>query len=249
MIIMNIVAIGGGNKTPIMAEAFLRLDSPNVLIIPSACSTEKSYDKKVAACEQFFNGFGLRYVTLHKLDETPSATKLDEEFGKAHLLYVIGGNSPHMMKTLKEHGSDDAIRTAVARRVTLAGTSAGAILPFQLAHSNPAKKPAEEIWDYEFIDALGIIPAAVTAHADQHDPSPNGLRPDSRFDHFQANFPETIQMGFAIQNGAALVINGSEARVSRSNPDAQIHIVEPAGTQLAADNAQLTAALRQINAI
>jgi peptidase E len=134
----------------------------------------------------------------------------------------------------------------VAREVTLSGTSAGAILPFELAQSNPAKKPAEEVWEYEFIRGLGIIPAAVAAHANQHDKTRDGLRPDSRFEHFHANFPESASIGFAIENGAALVIAGQEAHISRSDPDAQIHIVEHTMTQLAADDTQLTAAIQKI---
>lgn len=220
---MHIVAIGGGDKTPIMRAVTDDLTHPDVLIVPTACSTEKSYERKVSAIQDFFDSFGMPYVVLHEFNEQPTQTKLDHEFGQAALAYVIGGNTPHLLETSRMHGTDIALRQHVSNGLTLAGTSAGALLPFALLHSNPAKKPAEEIWDYTFYEGLGIVPAAVAVHADQYDMTPQGLRNESRLEHFAAHLPQGT-IGYAIENNAALEIRGDTHRVLRSEPNANVYV-------------------------
>lgn len=222
---MNIVAIGGGNKAPIIREIKGDLDRPDTLVIPTACSTLAAHERKAPAAMAFFDEMGLTPTLLHEFGEMPSLTRIQHELGRAGLIYVIGGNTPYLLRTLMAHGTADELRRTVATGTTLAGTSAGALLPFALAHTNPAKKPAEEAWDYRFVGAMGMVPAAATAHADQHDAMPNGMRPDSRYDHFVTHFPDTVHDGFAIDNNAALVIRGLKGFVKRSTSDAEVHHV------------------------
>lgn len=222
---MNIVAIGGGKKEPAIAAARERLESQNVILVPSACSTDTSYARKVGNCATFFTEIGMNVSVLHEFREIPSNTRIEHELGAAALAYVIGGNTPYMMRTLAEHGSDDAIKRFIEQDKTIAGTSAGALLPFEIGQSCPARRPAEEDWEYAYVKMLGSVPAAAVVHADQHDPTLRGLMPGSRLDNIMSAFPEGARAGFAIDNGAALLIHGNTATIQKVSSEADVHFL------------------------
>lgn len=70
---MKIVAIGGGEKTAAVTHALeLTGDSrPSVLLNPSAASTERSYERKVAALSAYFGELGVKAAVLHEFGEQP----------------------------------------------------------------------------------------------------------------------------------------------------------------------------------
>lgn len=209
---MKIVAIGGGEKTPAITHALdlTGQTRPNILLIPSASSTPTSYEKKSKLYTDYFDGLGISTSLLHEFGEDPSANRIEHEIGRAALIYTIGGNSPYMLATMRRHGTDVALGNAIRGGKVHAGLSAGALLPFELALSNPAKKPEIEEWDFEYLAMLGLVEGAVTVHADKHDKTPNGPRSDSRYEALVRTFPQSVDHGYAIDNDAALVINDDE---------------------------------------
>jgi peptidase E len=222
---MNIIAIGGGDKKPAVQRGLDLSDGcSRVLIVPTAASTEGAFDRKVPAALEFFEELGAAPAILHRFEETPTKTQIEHEIGRAGLIYTIGGNTPNMLKTMSEHRSDHAIEQAIRAGKVHAGTSAGALLPFKILHSNVAKHPSKEEWDFAYLNGLGIIDAAATAHADQHDPTPYGLRPDSRLEALMATFPESAQIGFGIENGAAAIF-GERPEIIQARPDAVVHLI------------------------
>ena len=235
---IKIVAIGGGNKDKAIEHALTMsgAEKPSVLLIPSAASNVNSYGRKVPVLTEYFQSLGVDVNVLHEFGEDPSATKIAHELGRNSLIYTIGGSSPHMLRTMARHGTDVAVADAIRGGTVHAGLSAGALLPFELAHSNTSVKPSSEDWDYQYLDMLGIIPGVATAHADQHDPTPHGDRPDTRLGALVATFPENATTGYAIDNGAALIFNGinppevirsvaeSKARTVHRTPDGSIQI-------------------------
>ncbi len=223
---MRIAAIGG-DKAPAIKTLSQSMDNANVLVIPSACSTPKSYDRKVAACVAFFESQNMQPTVLHALNETPSKTKIDHEIGSTGLIYTIGGNTPVMLQNMAEHGTDAAIREAVLQGTPHAGVSAGALLPFRGMHSCIAKKPAEEDWEYTLFEGLDLLHATATAHADQHDPTPFGIREDTRLEHLSAHFPHNTDLGVGIDNGASLIIQDNESFVVSAVADARVHVLVP----------------------
>lgn len=225
---MKIVAIGGGEKTAAITHALelTGAEHPTVLLNPSAASTERSYDKKVAALSTYFGELGVRAAVLHEFGQNPSQDRIQHELGRASLLYTIGGNTPHMIKTMRLHGSDRIIDEAIRHdKIVHAGTSAGALLPFELAFSNVSAQPSKEQWEYEYLKTLGILPGVATAHANQHDPTPLGPRPDTRLEAMIATFPE-VTTGYAIDNGAAAVFNDSELYPIHSQKDAHVRVLK-----------------------
>ncbi len=225
---MNIVAIGGGERTPHVQKALdlTGEEKPRALIIPSAASTQSSFDKKVGIYSQAFNDLGVSADVLHEYGETPSKDEIADKIGKASLLYTFGGNSPYMIRTLAEHGTGKAIYDAVRNGKVHAGLSAGALLPFRLALSNPVGNPAEVDWEYEYLEpGINLIDAAVTAHADQHDPRLGEVREDSRMDAFVRTFPHAAHKGFAISNNASAIF-GDNAEVFTTKPEAFVQFIE-----------------------
>lgn len=224
---MNVLSIGGGQKEPILREAIGDFDNPEVLIIPSSCSTETAYERKVGNCIKLFDRLGLPNVVLHGYAETPTETQIDQSFGRANVLYVIGGNAPYMMRTLAAQGTDQTIKETVGNGALLSGTSAGALLPFKMGYSCPAVAPAKEEWEYAFIPGLDLLDAAVTTHADKRDPAPAGELPENRLRYFSADIPEGV-LGIGLDNSAALYIRGGSGRILRSAPGAEVYVIDPA---------------------
>jgi peptidase E len=223
---MNITAIGGGSKEPAMRAALETLPSEhtNVLVIPSACSTPASYGKKVPATLAFFAKLGVQTTVLHEFAEAPTRTGLQHELGSAALVYTIGGNSPHMLRLLSNKELGTELADALRRGKPHAGVSAGAALPFASIHSNVSARPSSEPWDFEQLNGLGVVRAVIGVHANKHDPTPNGPRPDSRLDHLLANFPPEHAYGVAIDEGAAVLL-GPENRIVRADPAANVHLI------------------------
>ncbi|TAL14142.1 hypothetical protein EPN95_04010 [Patescibacteria group bacterium] len=223
---MNIVAIGGGDRKPAIKKGLeLAGDPSRVLIIPTAASTERSYTRKVSDTMKLFGELGINADLLHDFGEDPSTTRVQHELGRASLIFTIGGNTPYMIQKMTEHGTNNLLKKAIENGVVHVGSSAGALLPFSLAHSNVAARPAEVQWDYEYLaPGVDAIYGVATAHADQHDPIPGGLRPDSRLEALLNTFPEDINRGFAIDNNAAAIF-GNDPEIVRARPNANVRVL------------------------
>ena len=224
---MKIVAMGGGERTKAF-DTTLELtghEDVTALIVPTACSTERSYSSKVPLTVDRFRDLGVKTSVLHEFGQSPSQERIAHELGRASLIYTIGGNTPHLLNQLHAFGGFDPIREAVLSGTLHAGTSAGALLPFEIAHSNIAKKPAEEEWDYAFLPTLGVVPGVATAHANQHDPTPAGRRQDTRLEALVSAFPQNMSVGYAIDNGASLVITDDAVGSINETTGSRVHLL------------------------
>lgn len=232
--IMNIVSIGGAGKESALEFAKERMETQDVLVIPSACSNPTAFfeDSKVQKAMRSFEELGFKPELLHEHGQTPTPTMIEDMFGKSELLYVIGGHTPTLLGNLAFHGTDAAILEAVENDKWLTGTSAGGLLPFEQAFICSAKRPAEEAeWDYEYVNALSIIKTAATMHANQKDPTPFGDRSGTRHDYFVETRMNNAQRGIAVPNGAALAVHGNQASAIYKTPETpRINLVQ-AGLQ------------------
>ncbi|MDB5166327.1 MAG: dipeptidase [Candidatus Saccharibacteria bacterium] len=222
---MLITAIGGGVKKPALQHTIetIGAEHTDVLILPSACTTQSSYDKKVPTTLALFESLGVVASVLHGYGERPTTTRIHHEIGRASLIHTIGGNSPYMMERLRETVLFQALKDALTEGKAHSGISAGALLPFQSMHSNGSRRPQAEDWDFQFIDGLEVLPGVVTAHADGHDQTPYGQRSDSRMDHLLAHFPAHNTQGLALENGASVII-GDEPELIRLNGSEAYHL-------------------------
>lgn len=225
---MNIVAIGGGNKQPAIETALKASPTEQnlVTIVLTACSWSGSYNSKVPQVRQFFADFGLKTEILHEFGETPSKEKIADLLGRSSLIYTIGGNTPYMLRQFAVTGIGTALQNLLRTKPVIhAGVSAGALLPFELMHSNPSVHPSHENWDFTMLSGLGLVHGIATAHADSHDPTPYGALPYSRLDHLTSHFPGDHTLGLGIDNGAAVIL-GDTPSIIRADPDAQVHLLE-----------------------
>lgn len=224
---MKLFAIGGGDRTPAVKKALELSGEPaRALIIPSAASTEAAFVRKSSSLTSFFDDLGVENALLHQFGERPTKDKIEHELGRASLIYTFGGNTPYMIRTMAEHGTNTLLKQALEAGKVHVGLSAGALLPFSLAHSNIAAKPAETAWDYQYLTAgVNVVDAVATVHANQHDPTPEGPRPDNRLEALAHTFPAEVQRGYALDNGATAVF-GEHPEIIRTDPAAEVHYLE-----------------------
>lgn len=230
MYYMNIVCIGGGDKNAAVDYGLdlSGMEHPQVLLIPTACSLQSSYDRKVGSLSKFFADKGLTTEILHEYEKEPGADRLAHSLGEASLIYTIGGNTPCMLDRMQASGIDTALREVIMGGKVHIGTSAGALLPFARIHSNPSNNPRKEDWDFAYYDGLSILSGVATAHANAYDITPTGQRADSRLENLMATFPPQMPYGIAIDNGVSLVL-GSEPAIIRANPQdtARAYLLNP----------------------
>ena len=74
-------------------------------------------------------------------------------------LYIGGGSMRNMLAIWREHGIDEAMRTAWHRGVVLAGLSAGAMCWFEGGVSLSGGQP-------EVVHGIGLLPGSLSVHLD-----------------------------------------------------------------------------------
>jgi hypothetical protein len=91
---MRIVAVGGGDKTAAIKAALQDTENTRTLIIPSACSTERSYNTKVPKIVKFFRDLGIACTVLHELQETPLRPKSPKSSDRPDFCMLLAATHP-----------------------------------------------------------------------------------------------------------------------------------------------------------
>ncbi|HEX3802960.1 MAG TPA: peptidase E [Solirubrobacteraceae bacterium] len=130
-------------------------------------------------------------------------------------LYIGGGSMRNMLAIWREHGIDDAMRTAWERGIVLAGLSAGAMCWFEGGVSMSGGQP-------EVVRGIGLLPGSLSVHLDGE---------SERLPVYaQAVATGALPPGFAADDGAALVYHGTRlAERVASRDDARVVRVEADG--------------------
>ena len=131
----------------------------------------------------------------------------------AHLLdqdaiYVGGGSLRNMLAIWREHGIDDAMRTAWERGIVLAGLSAGAMCWFEGGVSMSGGAP-------EVVHGIGLLSGSLSVHLDGE---------SERLPVFEhAIATGGLPAGFAADDGAAVLYHGTRlAECVASRRDARV---------------------------
>ena len=230
----NIIAIGGGDNSAALHHAIemTGVRRPTALIIPTEKTDREWFNESVANITDRLTAMGVNARLLHEFDQKPSVERAKDEIGRASLLYTLGGNTPVLLQALHDANIAQVVRDSIASGKVYAGLSAGALLPFELAHTNPSDDPVHEAWDYQIVNGLGVLPAVATPHADDHELTPYGSRKLSRGDELIAHFPEAVNLGYTIDNDASLVVSDGKERVIRTRPDAGVRRITRSGGAL-----------------
>lgn len=218
----HVVAIGGGNKELALKTALDQTgaEKPRVLLIPTACSTPTSYDKKVPTVTAEFQQLGAHVMTLHPQGELPSQEQVEDAIGSSDALYTIGGNSPHMLremhKPLDERGHTlaEQIGAAILRGKTHIGTSAGALLPFESFLSNTRASGQTVPEDFQILEGLPILRGVATAHGNKFDMRPHLPESPSRREVLQSYLASLRTPGISIDEGAAVIFGREQGVIT-----------------------------------
>jgi peptidase E len=109
-------------------------------------------------------------------------------------LYIGGGSMRNMLAIWREHGIDEAMRTAWDRGVVLAGLSAGAMCWFEGGVSMSGGAP-------EVVQGIGLLPGSLSVHLDGE---------AERLPVYErAVATGALAPGYAADDGAAVVFHGT----------------------------------------
>jgi dipeptidase E len=123
-------------------------------------------------------------------------------------IYVGGGSMVNMLAVWREHGVDEAMRTAWDAGTVLAGVSAGAMCWFRGGVTMSGGAPAP-------LAGLGLLPGSMSVHMDSE--------PDRLPVYRAAVSSGQLESGYAADDGAALVFAGPRVvSCVASRPDARV---------------------------
>lgn len=227
----NIVAIGGGGVRPSAellgygVELAGAESQPKVLYVPTAKINEAKHVKSTQLVRAVFeDGWGLPFDVLHEFGTMPSKDEVEHKLGEADMLYISGGDARYMMDVWRQHGVDQQLRQRILGGLVVTGISAGAIAPFTwgLSDTEHYRVADGQPWSYRPVEALGIVPAAMTPHFDTF-----GYRDTPRAQAFTETLesgsgPIPRRYGFGIDDKAAILIHDDILEIKTRDPMATV---------------------------
>ena len=210
----TIVAMGGGGfsmepDNPLLDDHVLDLaraargrSRPRVCFVPTASGDADGY------LARFYAAFARKAEATHLALFTRTIADLSPFLLEQDVVYVGGGNTANLLAVWRVHGVDRILREAWKRGTVLAGLSAGSICWFEGGTTDAFGGLAA------LNDGLGLLPGS---HSPHYDGEP-GRRPTYRRLVADGTLPD----GYAADDGAALVFDGTElAEVVSSRPGAR----------------------------
>jgi dipeptidase E len=170
-----------------------------MVFIPFALQDRRRYASKA---EERFRSMGLSLTSVHDISNMPRA--IDE----ADAIFIGGGNTFRLLKSLYEHNLLEPIRRRVAEGVPYVGSSAGSIV------ACPSLKTTKDMPVVEppSFDALGLVPFQISPH--YLDPDPNsthmGETQQERILHF---LEENEAPVVGLREGSMLLVQSGEVIV------------------------------------
>ena len=136
-----------------------------------------------------------------------------EKILSADIIYVGGGNTLKMLRIWRKRGVDVLLKQAYKKGTILSGLSAGALCWFRHGSSDARNFSEGKKLSYMRVRGLDLIPATI---------SPHHIREKTRDRGLEEIMRRTSGVGLAIDDNAALVIEGNQYRVITSTPAAKV---------------------------
>jgi peptidase E len=221
-----ILAMGGGGftmgeRTPALDRFVLDLTRkpvPKICFLPTASGDPRD---QLTRFYERFGGWPCEPTVLSLFHLAESRLDPVTHLLAQDAIYVGGGSMRNMLAIWREHGIDDAMRTAWNRGIVLAGLSAGAMCWFEGGVSKSGGAP-------EAVAGLGLLPGSLSVHLDGEATRMPVYR--------DAVGRGALPAGYAAGDGAALlfderrlvecVASQAGARVLRVVPDGEGGVVE-----------------------
>ena len=170
-----------------------------VLFIPYALADHEKYESIVAKA---FKDNGLLLESIHHADDPVTAVN------KAQGIFIGGGNSFRLLKTLYEFKLVDAIQSSVANGVPYMGSSAGTNMScptIRTTNDMPIVEPPS-------FNALNLIPFQINPHFLDADPKSThkGETREQRLNEFHEENDVPV---VALREGSWLEINDNQCRL------------------------------------
>ena len=205
LLISNSTLYGGGYLDH--AEAAIRafLGKPTrVLFAPFALFDRDAY---AAQARSRFERMGCGLDSLHEAPDPRSAVT------RAEALFVGGGNTFRLLKTLQELLLLQAIRRRVAEGMPYIGSSAGSVVAcptIRTTNDMPIVEPAG-------LEALGLVSFQINAHYLDEDPASThmGERREVRLRQFHEENREPV---VGLREGTSLRVEGDSVTLQGGRP-------------------------------
>jgi dipeptidase E len=205
--------MGGGGFT--MQERSTALDRlvleltarplPRICFLPTASGDQR---EQVRAFHERFDAWPCRPSVLSLFSLGRERVDPISHLLAQDAIYVGGGSMRNMLAIWREHGIDDAMRSAWERGIVLAGLSAGAMCWFEggISCSGGAPEP---------VRGLALLPGSLSVHLDGE--------PERIGAYRQAIAAGLLPDGYAADDCAALIFCGRElAECVASRPGARV---------------------------
>jgi dipeptidase E len=211
-----IVAMGGGGfsmepDNQLLDDHVLSLTGssrPRVCFLPTASGDSERY------LYNFYATFARRAEASHLALFVRTVDDLEGLLLDQDVIYVGGGNTANMLAVWRLHGVDRILRAAWQAGVVMAGISAGAICWFEACTTDSFGLDLRPM-----SDGLSFVEGSFCPHYDgeaQRRPLFGRLVADG-----------TLPAGYGVDDGAALVLEGTELREAvSSRPGAGAYRVE-----------------------
>jgi dipeptidase E len=181
----------------------------SVIFVPYAVHDRRAY---AAKAQERFREMGLSLISIHDVSNMPRA--VDE----AEVIFVGGGNTFRLLKSLHDHDLLDPIRRRVAAGAPYIGSSAGSIVAcptLKTTKDMPVVQPPS-------FEALGLLPFQISPHYLDPDPSSThmGETQEERIMQFLEENEETV-VGLRegsilrVQEGTVALKGTNTARIFR----------------------------------
>jgi peptidase E len=195
----RILAMGGGGFTMERNGSLDRFaltltgkEVPKICFLPTASGDPR---EQVTKFYERFHGWPCEPSILSLFNLGRDRIDPIEHILRQDALYIGGGSMRNMLAIWREHGIDDAMRTAWERGIVLAGLSAGAMCWFEGGVSMSGGSP-------EVVYGIGLLPGSLSVHMDGE---------EERLPVYeQAVGCGKLPPGYAADDGAALVYRGTE---------------------------------------
>jgi dipeptidase E len=208
--------MGGGGfsmepDNPLLDDHVLSLagvSRPRVCFLATASGDADSY------LVGFYRAFAQRAEASHLPLFVRTSVDIRAMLLEQHVIYVGGGNTANMLAIWRTQGVDLILREAWESGVVLTGLSAGSICWFESGPTDSFGPDLEPL-----TDALAFLPGSHCPHYDGE--------PKRRPTYHRHVAEGLLPGGFAADDGAALVFDGTELQeVVASRPEAAAYRVE-----------------------
>ena len=209
-----IVGLGGGRTDdgeilPIFEHivSLSNKKNPSVLFVPTAGHDDIEGDEHIF---KLFIGLGCSVSALFLTDEILTKADIEEKILSADIVYAGGGNLKFLADTWKKTGADEVFKKAYEKGIVLSGLSSGSMCWFAEGYDD-----CGENHEFMFVEGIGLLPFCNCPHFES----------DS-WQSFAERIKERGEHGIAIEDGAALIYDGSEFRCVSGNEYGDVYFFD-----------------------